>query len=395
MSRALVTVFSSDKLDGKSLAKQSTVPLPDVFSAPIRTDIIRQMHTFQRMNLRHPHSLFKFAAHQTAAESWGTGRAVARIPRVTGSGTHRAGQGAFGNMCRGGRMFAPKKTWRRWAHVIKRQEKKYALTGAIAATGVTSLVMARGHKIDRIAEVPLVVSDDIQSFTQTKVAFKFLKNLKAIDDVLKVKNTKKVRSGKGKSRNRKHKERKGPLIIYAQNNGLTKAFRNIAGVETMSVNRLNLLSLAPGGQVGRFVIWTESAFKELQELFGSYSNKGDSKVNRKSGVKYHLPRPMMTNTDLDRIIQSDEIQSVIRPRVIRKRIVRKKNPLKNFYAMVKLNPFALPLKRLEIKSREKKEKALYDPKHKPSLKVLKQQKLEKESIERKKKFNEKLFNFDN
>jgi hypothetical protein len=38
-----------------------------------------------------------------------SGRAVARIPRVSGGGTHRAGQAAFGNMCRSGRMFAPTK----------------------------------------------------------------------------------------------------------------------------------------------------------------------------------------------------------------------------------------------------------------------------------------------
>jgi len=49
-----------------------------------------------------------------SAESWGTGRAVARIPRVGGSGTSRSGQAAFGNMCRKGRMFAPLKTYRRW-----------------------------------------------------------------------------------------------------------------------------------------------------------------------------------------------------------------------------------------------------------------------------------------
>ena len=53
--------------------------------------------------------MYNRAGHQTAAESWGTGRAVSRIPRVPGGGTHRAGQGAFGNMCRGGRMFAPTK----------------------------------------------------------------------------------------------------------------------------------------------------------------------------------------------------------------------------------------------------------------------------------------------
>jgi large subunit ribosomal protein L4e len=49
-----------------------------------------------------------------SAESWGTGRAVARIPRISGSGTSRAGQGAFGNQCRKGRMSHPLKSYRRW-----------------------------------------------------------------------------------------------------------------------------------------------------------------------------------------------------------------------------------------------------------------------------------------
>ena len=82
--------------------------------------------------------------HQTSAESWGTGRAVARIPRVRGGGTHRSGQGAFGNMCRGGRMFAPTKTWRRWHRCINVNQKRYAMCSAIAATGVPALVMSKG-----------------------------------------------------------------------------------------------------------------------------------------------------------------------------------------------------------------------------------------------------------
>ena len=85
-----------------------------------------------------------FAGHQTSAESWGTGRAVARIPRVRGGGTHRSGQGAFGNMCRGGRMFAPTKTWRRWHRRINVQQKRYAICSAIAATGIPALVMSKG-----------------------------------------------------------------------------------------------------------------------------------------------------------------------------------------------------------------------------------------------------------
>lgn len=85
-----------------------------------------------------------FSGHQTSAESWGTGRAVARIPRVRGGGTHRSGQGAFGNMCRGGRMFAPTKTWRRWHRRINVQQKRYAMCSAIAATGIPALVMSKG-----------------------------------------------------------------------------------------------------------------------------------------------------------------------------------------------------------------------------------------------------------
>lgn len=85
-----------------------------------------------------------FVGHQTSAESWGTGRAVARIPRVRGGGTHRSGQGAFGNMCRGGRMFAPTKPWRRWHRRININQKRYALVSSIAASGVPALVMSKG-----------------------------------------------------------------------------------------------------------------------------------------------------------------------------------------------------------------------------------------------------------
>lgn len=87
-----------------------------------------------------------FSGHQTSAESWGTGRAVARIPRVRGGGTHRSGQGAFGNMCRGGRMFAPTKVWRRWHRKINVNQRRYAICSAIAATGIPALVMSKGKE---------------------------------------------------------------------------------------------------------------------------------------------------------------------------------------------------------------------------------------------------------
>ena len=58
--------------------------------------------------------------------------------------------------------------------------------------------------------------------------------------------------------------RKGPLIVYSNNNAkLVKAFRNIPGVEVCNVYRMNIRQLAPGGHCGRFIIWTQSAFKAL------------------------------------------------------------------------------------------------------------------------------------
>src|SRR5205809_7862919 len=86
------------------------------------------------------------------------GRAVARIPRVGGGGTHRSGQAAFGNMCRGGRRFVPTKTWRKWHVKINLNEKRYAIASAVAATAITFLVLARGHRIDQVVEISFVIA---------------------------------------------------------------------------------------------------------------------------------------------------------------------------------------------------------------------------------------------
>lgn len=123
---------------------------------------------------------------KASAESWGTGRAVARIPRVRGGGTHRSGQGAFGNMCRGGRMFAPTKTWRRWHRKVNIKQRRYAIVSAIAASGIPALVLAKGHKIEETPEVPLVLSDKVEEIKKTKEAVKLLKKLKAWNDIEKV-----------------------------------------------------------------------------------------------------------------------------------------------------------------------------------------------------------------
>jgi len=334
-ARPLITVYSE-----KSEATEKPVCLPAVFKAPIRPDIVSFIHHEVAKNHRQPYCVNRDAGHQTSAESWGTGRAVARIPRVRGGGTHRSGQGAFGNMCRGGHMFAPTKVYRRWHRKVSVQQKRYAMCSAIAATGVPALVMAKGHRIEEIPEVPLVVSDKVQGYTKTKEAYIMLKRTKAYNDVDQVYKTKRMRAGKGKMRNRRRIQKRGPLVIYDQDQGLTKAFRNIPGVDTIPVSQLNLLKLAPGGHVGRFCIWTESAFKKLDALYGTWRKDSSEKKT------WNLPQPKMAVTDLSKLLKSEEIRKVLRaPNKKISRAVHKTNPLKNVRTMLQLNPYAAVMKK--------------------------------------------------
>nr|CAG4640957.1 EOG090X0822 [Eulimnadia texana] len=330
VARPSITVYNE-----KAEASGSSLGLPAIFKAPIRPDVVSFVHQQMAMNHRQPYSVNKEAGHQTSAESWGTGRAVARIPRVRGGGTHRSGQGAFGNMCRGGRMFAPTKTWRKWHRKINVTQKRYAVASAVAATGMPALVLSRGHAIEEVPEFPLVVSDKVQEFSKTKEAVALLRRLRAWADVQKVYNSQRLRAGKGKMRNRRRIQKRGPLVIYGQDQGLTRAFRNIPGVECLHVDKLNLLKLAPGGHVGRFCIWTESAFKRLDALFGTWRKKATLKKDS------NLPQPIMASTDLSRLLKSDEIQKVVRrPRKTVRRAAIKRNPLTNIRALRKLNPYA-------------------------------------------------------
>lgn len=254
-------------------------------------------------------------------------------------------------------MFAPTKTWRRWHRKINVNQRRYAITSAIAATGVPALVMSKGHRIEEIPEVPLVVSDKVEEIKKTKEAVTVLKKLKAWSDIEKVYNSKRFRAGKGKMRNRRRIQRRGPLVIYNQDNGITRAFRNIPGVTLISVDRLNLLKVAPGGHVGRFCIWTESAFKRLDNIYGTWRKESTEKNG------YNLPMHKMASFDLARLLKSDEIQSVIRePKKEVHRRILKKNPLKNYRVMVRLNPHAKHAKKqakyVEVMRKRTKEEQL-------------------------------------
>ena len=121
-----------------------------------------------------------------------------------------------------------------------------------------------------------------------------------------------------------------------------------------SVDRLGLLTLAPGGHVGRFIIWTKSAFDKLDSIFGTASKKSASKKGWKP------PTNIMAQTDLARLINSDEVQSAVNaPKVgaTRAHAPLKRNPLKNKSAMERLNPYAKVAREMQQRAQEERSKA--------------------------------------
>ena len=292
MSRQTVNVLS---VEGQ---QTSTVELPKVFDTPIRAEVVKEVYVNLAKNAMQPHGTSPTAGVKPSAVSWGPGRAKARVPRVNGSGSNRNGQGAYANFCRGGHRFAPPNLQRRWFRPVPSKQRKFAIASAIAATALVPLVQARGHLLGEVKEVPLVVVEAIEEIKRTRDAVELLKKVGLYEDVKRVLNGKVHRSSKGKFRRSAYKTKKGPLVIYNEDKGVVKAFRNIPGVETVSVKALSLAKLAPAAQVGRLTIWSESAFKALDAIYES--KKG-----------FTLPRSLLTNADIDAVILSDAVQEAL------------------------------------------------------------------------------------
>lgn len=191
----------------------------------------------------------------------------------------------------------------------EKSSRRYATCSALAASAAPPLLLARGHQIMSVAEVPLVIDSalfEAAAVARTAAATTLLRAVGAGPDLDKVKGSKKLRAGKGKLRGRRHRQRRGPLVIYdpeVDGRELVKAFRNINGVESCPVTALNLLQLAPGGHLGRFIIWTSAAFKALDEIYGSTTEPSALKRD------FLLPSNVVSQADLTRLINSSEIQS--------------------------------------------------------------------------------------
>jgi len=240
-------------LDGEDA---DTLTLPDVFDTPLRPDLIQRAVHAAQANRTQDYGADEFAGMRTSAESPGSGRGMAHVPRTNG-------QAARVPQAVGGRRAHPPKAEKDHTKDINDKERKLAIRSAIAATTDADLVADRGHEFGDVA-LPLVVSDDFADLVKTQAVVDLLEALDVDADIERA-DDRTVRAGRGTTRGRKYREPTSILFVTSSETGPSKAARNLAGADVATAREVNAEDLAPGGHPGRLTIWTESAIAEVAD----------------------------------------------------------------------------------------------------------------------------------
>lgn len=231
------------------------VDLPEVFETPYRPDLIRRSVRAAQANRKQDYGADPFAGMRTPAESFGSGRGMAHVPRQNGQG-RRVPQTV------GGRKAHPPKAEKDRTEKVNKKERQLAVRSALAATTDADLVTERGHAFDADS-LPLVVDDEFEDLVKTKEVVALLEALGVHSDVERADEGKKVRGGRGTTRGRKY--RRPASILFVTTGEPSKAARNLAGVDVATAREVNAEDLAPGGQAGRLTVFTESAIEEVAD----------------------------------------------------------------------------------------------------------------------------------
>ncbi len=240
-------------------------PLSPIFKVPVRRDIIERLFFYQFTHRLQPQGRYPLAGRDTSAEYFGVGLGIARIPRYKNAPLR--GRGAIVAMARGGRRPHAPTAEKNIYKDINKKELRLAVASAIAATGNRDLVAKRGHRIDNVPFIPLIVTEEFASVSKASEAREVFKTLGLWDDVERVANNVKIVGGKASWRGRRRKVGAGPLVVYLKDEGISKAVRNFPGVDAVNVSKLTLLDLAPGGVPGRLTIWIEDTIPYVEKRF--------------------------------------------------------------------------------------------------------------------------------
>ena len=237
--------------------KVKQIKLPDVFNTVPREDLIQKAFRAVSLSLRAPYGSSPRAGMRRVGHNSGPGRGVSRIPRTSGSS-----RGVILASMVGGKSAHSPRTTKVLTKKINDKERKLARMSAIALTASSEAVAKRGHRIPDDITLPVVVEDKAAKITKTKEVEKFLESLGLIDDIIRAKEGKKIRAGRGTMRGRRYKQPKSILFVGTSADQL-RAYRSLPGVDVATPDSLSIRKLAPGGQAGRLVVFTESALKQV------------------------------------------------------------------------------------------------------------------------------------
>ena len=240
-------------LDGDDAGE---IELPEVFETTFRPDLIKRAVLAAQANRQQDSGTDEYAGLRTPAESFGSGRGLAHVPRQNGR-AREVPQAVSGR-----RAHPPKAETDRGLEINKK-ERQLATRSAIAATADADAVSDRGHAFDDDLELPLVVSDEFEELLKTKEAVELLEALGVYADVERAEDGKTVRAGRGTTRGRKYKTPKSILVVTSEEPSL--AARNLAGVDVTTAAEVHAEDLAPGTLAGRLTLWTESAVEEVAD----------------------------------------------------------------------------------------------------------------------------------
>lgn len=266
MRKMKVDVFD---LSGKPTGK---IDLPKVFSEPVRQDLILRAVLSSQSKRRQPYGIDVMAGKRTSAHYHDErhtrytmmDREMARLPRLHGKlSPHLMWRVRFVPQARGGRKAHPPVIEKFWEQKINKKERQKAIRSAIAATAVKELVIARGHKVKDLKELPIVVDDKIQELKKTKNVVEFFERIGLTEELKRIEE-KKIRAGKGKMRGRRYERKTGPLIVITKDKGVGKAVSGLPGVNICRAGNLSAEYLAPGASPGRLTIFTQSAVEKLK-----------------------------------------------------------------------------------------------------------------------------------
>jgi len=233
-----------------------TVDLPEVFETAYRPDLIKRAVLAAQANRKQAYGADPYAGLRTPAESFGSGRGMAHVPRENG-------QGARVPQTVGGRKAHPPKAEKDQGKGINDKERKLAIRSAIAATTDAERVADRGHAFDSDLDLPLVVDDAFEDLVKTREVVDLLESLGVHADVERADEGRTVKAGQGKARGRKYREPSSILFVTSEEP--SKAARNLAGADVTTAAEVNAEELAPGTDAGRLTLWTESAVAEVAD----------------------------------------------------------------------------------------------------------------------------------